>query len=445
MNELELEFLGRYNSVYQSKAPARLDVMGGIADYSGSLVLQMPLNLYTEVSITKRKDHLVKIKSGNLSAVLDFQGVVLERGHIVSKNLWEEYNLPHWTLYIFGCLFVLLDERQFHFTGLNILIKSEVPQGKGISSSAALEVATLNALFNVFELKKEKESLAELAQKAENEVAKAPCGIMDQLAVHLGHKDCLLPISCQPYEVRAPIPVPKGVHFVGIDTGVKHAVSGRKYSNVRTSAFMGWSIIMQSLGVKKSEIAELRYNHDESIPFGNYLSNVTPDDLRDKFANLLPSQISGKDFIEQYGITSDPFSIIHEDTNYNVRVCTQHPILENYRIHSFQDAIQSVSPDLNQLGTWMMESHQGYSACGLSCPEADFLVQLVQSKISDYNIYGARITGGGSGGTVCILTKDLKSVKDIQNEYENKYQRTSTLFIGSADGAFYLNCHHQSQ
>ncbi|MDG2448982.1 MAG: hypothetical protein P8M34_05075 [Saprospiraceae bacterium] len=444
MNESEIEFLGRSDSIYKGKAPARLDVMGGIADYSGSLVLQMPLDLYTEVIITKRNDQLVRIKSEGLSASLDLHTLMSDRGNIVSKKLWKHYNLPQWSLYVFGCVFVIIDERSFDFKGLNIFIKSDVPQGKGISSSAALEVATLAALFKVFNLKEERESLAVLAQKAENEVAEAPCGIMDQMTVHLGRRANLLPIRCQPFEVGTPIPILKGVHFVGIDTGIKHAVSGSMYSKVRTATFMGWSIILQSLGLKKSEVADLRDSYNEATHFDNYLCNITPKEFRDRFIKLLPQQISGKEFSAQYGITSDPLSIVNKGEIYNVRVCTQHPIYENHRIHSFQDTIQNKSPDLSQLGVWMMESHEGYRGCGLSCPEADYIVELVKSKVTQNIIYGARITGGGSGGTVCILTKDLEIIKEIQHDYDKKYQRKSIVFIGSGEGAYYLNQDDQS-
>ena len=155
MKQNLVDFFGKNRTLYRAKAPARLDVMGGISDYSGSLVLQMPLALYTEVFIAKREDLSIRIQSGNRTCLFNTNDLLPSKGQIIEKQNWKKYHLEKWSLYVLGCVFVLLDHKDFDFQGLDIFIESEIPIGKGISSSAALEVATMCALYKTFDLELE--------------------------------------------------------------------------------------------------------------------------------------------------------------------------------------------------------------------------------------------------------------------------------------------------
>ena len=422
------KFLGNNQTVYQGQAPARLDVMGGIADYSGSLVLQMPLQKHTKVFISRRTDKLVRIKSGALQTELDLSSILIKKGRIVQDKTWKAFDLPYWSLYILGCIFVVIDEYYVDCPGLNILVESDVPQGKGISSSAALEVAVMKALFQLFELTPTQKNIPVLAQRAENLVVEAPCGIMDQLAVYLGEQNALLPILCQPHTIYPLVDIPKNIHFVGIDTGVKHAVGGVVYPRVRTAAFMGWSIILQSLGTSIEEITAQRELFKTSLPYGGYLSNISPIEFEKRFAAILPETISGKDFIQQFTTTTDPLTIVEKDTIYAVHICTRHPVYENHRINRFYQALRTETFNRSLSGKWMIESHQSYRACGLSCPEADFIVDWVQSVGIKKECYGARITGGGSGGTVCILTSNTETIEEVCQVYKREFDYPPMVF-----------------
>jgi L-arabinokinase len=395
--------------------------MGGIADYSGALVLQMPLNLCTSVRVRKRVDNRIRIQSTEGRLELDLTTLLSERGTIVERGRWKPWQIEKWSLYILGCLFVLLDERDFDFYGLDIEVHSEVPIGKGVSSSAALEVATMGALYQAYGLPPEREALAVMAQRAENYVAGAPCGIMDQMAVHLGRKDTLLPILCQPYELFEPIPIPNDFRFFGLDTGVKHAVGGGTYGRVRTAAFMGLTIIQKFAG--------------QSF---NCLANISLDDFETQYKALLPDYLSGKDFVKNYSSLEGMIGDIEEETIYPILAATKHPIYEHHRIYQFKAMLESENPDLNVLGAWMMESHQGYMDCGLSCSEADAMIEMIRRRMGQGEVFGARITGGGLGGTVCILARTEAVVSEIKTEYEAAIGLPATLFAGSGDGAYYL-------
>ncbi|MEM8526715.1 MAG: GHMP kinase [Bacteroidota bacterium] len=411
-------FFDEEQKVFYAKSPARLDVMGGIADYSGSLVLQMPLALHTEVYIAKRTDSVIRIYSKGKEFLFDISHLPKAGGSFLEQRVWEKQEAPKWSLYVLGCLFVLLDEKKLPIKGLDIWITSEIPIGAGISSSAALEVATMRALYQIYDLPIEREPLAALAQKAENFVVGAPCGIMDQLAVHLGQKDALLPIICQPYSLQKPIPIPENLQFFNFNTEVKHSVSGNTYSKVRTAAFMGMSIILQHLGVSQEHIKNHQSKTHSSLPYNAYLANISTVEFEQKYAHLLPKTMAGRVFKQQFGATIDALSTVEEKENYSIYACTKHPIYENERVHQFSQTIQIQPIDFQKLGELMFASHQGYVDCGLSCKEADFVVQQVRETA---DLYGARITGGGSGGTVCILGRTKATIVEVKASFDQHF------------------------
>ncbi len=412
------------------RAPARLDVMGGIADYSGSLVLQMPLNYFTTVSTAKRSDHKLRIYSKNRTVLYHTKHLLPDRGKIIRSKKWTIAEYERWALYAIGCVFVLLDEYDFEFKGLDIYIESEVPEGKGVSSSAALEIATLRSLIGLFNLSISAKSLAILGQKAENQVAEAPCGIMDQLASSLGIQNTLLPILCQPHKVYNHLAIPSGLYFSGLDCGVKHSVAGMQYGKVRTAAFMGLSIILQEEGISKKEILKIQQGLLKSkIPFDGYLANINRNLFKTKYNTLLPETMTGKAFKSKFRYLTDPLSKIIDDEIYDIKACTEHPILENHRISKFLEILKKEdSGNFKELGDLMLESHQGYLNCGLSCQEADRIIDLILEERLKGKALGGRITGGGNGGTICILATNKTVAKGIQKKYETQTSKKSYLF-----------------
>jgi L-arabinokinase len=307
----------------------------------------------------------------------------------------------------------------------------------------------MHALAKLYKINIEKIELAVLAQKAENLVAAAPCGLMDQLTVNLGKKNKLLPLICQPHQVFDPISLPKEISFCGIDSGVRHAISGTSYNDVRTAAFMAYTIIAFSKGVSGNELAAARKSGDWSnLPFKGYLANIPLDEFQKKIIKELPDNITGKEFIEKYGITIDPVTQIEPDKTYQVKSCATHPVYENNRICIFKELIVnfSILPDkfvaLEKLGELMLESHKSYSAVGLGNEYTDEIIEMVIGAGRDKRLFGARVSGGGSGGTVCILCYEKEGrlqAKKIYDRYKKSRAKELFFFSGSNQGAFYLN------
>src|SRR5438093_11665231 len=137
-------------------------------------------------------------------------------------------------------------ERGVSFSqGAKILISSRVPEGKGVASSAALEVATMQAVISAFDVELAPHEMALLCQKVENLVAGAPCGVMDQMTSVCGEADRLLALLCQPAELQEMTAIPDEIAFWGLDSGVRHAVTGADYASVRVGAFMGYRMIAE--------------------------------------------------------------------------------------------------------------------------------------------------------------------------------------------------------
>jgi galactokinase len=439
--------------IISATAPGRMDVMGGIADYSGSLLLQMPIKQTTSVSIQKRNDgvfnfrtQLTKKKTDdftiNISELVDRS--LEEAGKIIKSKQGGD-----WAVYVLGCFLVLQKENNIDLPGANVFIESNVPWGKGVSSSAALEVATMNALNHLYQLSLGKEELAVLAQMAENLVAGAPCGLMDQLSSHLGQKNKLLPLICQPHQVDKAISIPRGINFSGIDSGIRHAVSGASYSDVRAAAFMSYTIIALNEGATVEELDEARTSGDWSkLPFKGFLANIPIWVFEEKYISLLPKEISGKDFLAQYKLSIDTVTNIDEDKIYNPLVCGSHPVYENGRVNEFKTLLKNFKKQddkqvsLIQMGNLMMQSHESYSAVGLGNEYTDKIVEMIRDTGPVRGVFGARVSGGGNGGTVCILSygKDGKNVvKEIYRKYKQIKKQKLFFFSGSSQGAYSLN------
>jgi galactokinase len=416
-----------------ARAPGRLDLMGGIADYSGSLVLQMPIQEATLVALQRVSAPVLHIVS--LSAdrpieesiftmpLVDFQVGDQLLNYATAQAYFKRTPQTAWAAYAAGAFLVLMREKQAHFgDGANILIQSSVPEGKGVSSSAAIEVAVMSAVAAAYDIAFAPREMALLCQMVENLVVGAPCGVMDQMTAVYGEPHKLLALLCQPAEVQGMITIPEELAVWGVDSGIRHAVSGADYGSVRVGAFMGYRILQGLAGTD----------------WNGYLANLTPSEFEQFYARQLPEQMSGADFLDKYGNTTDTVTTVDPARTYAVRQPTAHPIYEHFRVRTFANLLKGdILANAPQLGELMYQSHASYSACGLSSAGTDELVRLARQAGPAQGIYGAKITGGGSGGTVAILGhRDAElAVRAIVEQYAQTTHYQPVLFRGSSPGA----------
>ncbi len=258
----------------------------------------------------------------------------------------------------------------------------------------------------------------------------------------LGQADALLSLLCQPAEVRGFVPLPPSIGFWGIDSGIRHSVSGSDYTSVRTGAFMGYRMIAEQAGlnvVARSEDGVLQIDDPR---WDGFLANLSPEELARDFAPHLPPELRGDEFLARYCGTTDSVTRVDPKRTYSVRQPTAHPIHENARVRRFA-ALLEANPDeqsLLEMGELMYGSHASYSACGLGSDGTDLLLDLVREAGPAAGLYGAKITGGGSGGTVAILgSADAgEAVAGIARRYREATGREPYLFAGSSPGACHI-------
>lgn len=474
--------------IYVARAPGRLDVMGGIADYSGSLVLQMPIREACHVAVQRSHPSKQKLwKHAQARQQVKGQGPVpvvqivsfgselsnraptfdmnltdfLDDGKPISYEKANKYFAQDpsqkWAAYVAGTILVLMTELGVRFTdSISILVSSAVPEGKGVSSSASVEVAVMSAIAAAHGLNIAPRDLALLCQKVENHVVGAPCGVMDQMTSACGEANKLLAMVCQPAEVKELVAIPSHIRFWGFDSGIRHSVGGTDYGSVRIGAFMGRKMIKSLAssysqpvdGMNSDEYEEQCIDLLKREASLDYLCNLPTHRYEAVYAKKLPEFKHGETFLKEYADHNDTVTVIDPKRQYAVKAPTKHPIYENFRVETFKALLTAAITDgqLSSLGELMYQCHYSYSDCGLGSDGTDRLVKLVQemqhrksSHDGRSSLFGAKITGGGSGGSVCVMGRNCvqssEEILEIQQRYKAATGYLPIIFEGSSPGA----------
>jgi L-arabinokinase len=435
--------------VFVARAPGRLDLMGGIADYSGALVLQWPIREATRVALRRWPEPRVSILSiapGGVERRCDVPLDVVadpERPIDEVRGWFAADSTRHWAAYVAGVLHVLVREHGAVLSGgATILVESDVPEGKGVSSSAALEAATMEAAIAAWQVRTEPRTRAVRCQQVENHIVGAPCGVMDQMASICGEEGALMALLCQPAELQGSLRLPEGLGVWGIDSGIRHAVTGADYGAVRVGAFMGYRILAHLAGLRATPGARVGHVQIEDTRWRGYLANVGREAF-ERFAPRIPEMLDGGAFLARYQGTTDLVTQVDPARRYAVRTPAAHPVYEHERVSEWARCLTALAStsasqhDAERLGALMYESHDSYSACGLGSDGTDRLVALAREAGAQRDIYGAKITGGGSGGTVALLADagSGTTIRAIARRYAQDSGRDAYVFEGSSPGA----------
>jgi L-arabinokinase len=367
--------------VVVARAPGRFDVLGGIADYAGGLVLGFPIRQAVLAAAQDTADGMVIAVSGRRRVAVpaaDLVQLPLDElaGRLAGKDSWAAY--------VLGPVALLAREERLAVTGLRLLLSSSVPEGKGLGSSAAVEVAVAQATAGALGHELEPRRLALLGHRAEQLVAGAPCGSMDQMTATYGEEAHILALLCRPAEIVGSFALPAGLTVWGIDSGARHAVRDAPYRRARCATFMGKAL----LGVE-----------------ADYLTALRPGDVE---AERLPERMTGAEFLRLRDGVDDEMSSIEPAVEYPVRAATLHPVEEQVRVETFLRVLEEpvTSRRAGVLGDLMAASHAGYSHCGLGTPATDRIVDTVRAVGWERGLVGARVSGGGCGGTVVALGRE---------------------------------------
>ena len=342
-------------------------------------------------------------------------------------------------------------------TGVTVCLVSDLPPKARLASSAAVEVAVALAAGAAMALPPQDPSaLALMCQAVENDVVGTPCGFMDQMqAAHasahaLTALRCRLPVA--PQAVRT-IAVPPGLSVWALPSGARRAVGESPYRDVRVAAAMGRAIINRAAAAAERSAAAA------ALPGPvMHLCEIPPSTFNTHFRHRLPVAIAGADFLREYGPLCDgEVGAVDPELCYAVRAATAHPIEEHCRVQLFRSLVESLDvapahdpldptaldPRLLLLGELMAQAHASYTACGMGSAETDLLVHLLhrESVAADPRnpLVGAKIMGGGCGGTVVAVARDTPqtsgALRRVCERYAQKTGHASALISGSSGGA----------
>ncbi|MDD1792818.1 galactokinase [Enterovibrio sp. ZSDZ42] len=368
------EKIFHYSPTHIVQAPGRVNLIGEHTDYNDGFVLPCAINYQTMVAAAKRNDNIVRVVS------VDFDNALDEFD--LSKDItFQEGKM--WANYIRGVVKCLLD-RGFVFSGADISVSGNVPQGAGLSSSAALEVVVGQTFKALYQLDISQAEIALNGQQAENDFVGCNCGIMDQMISAEGKRNHAMLLDCRTLETQL-VPVPEDVVVVIINSNKKRGLVDSEYNTRREQCEEAARIF----GVKA---------------------------LRD--------------------VTIEQFNARAGDLNPLVAKRARHVITENDRTLAAANALRG--GDIKQLGELMAASHASMrDDFEITVKEVNALVDIVQGVIGKQG--GVRMTGGGFGGCIVALipptlVDEVKAA--VETNYEAQTGLVASIYVCQAkDGA----------
>jgi len=353
-----------------------VNLIGEHTDYNDGFVMPAALDLYTYVAASPRPDRRLRVYSENMDETCD-----------VDLNLIRPGRSGHWSDYVRGVAGVL-ESSGYRLRGADLAITSEVPLGSGLSSSAALEVSTAWALLGNSQITADRTTIAQMCQKAEHVYAETMCGIMDQFISCHGRVGHALMLDCRSLELEL-LPIPSHVRLMVCNTMVKHEHATGGYNTRRHECEEGFRVLAQAL------------------PGIRALRDVTRDEL-EKYAHRLSPVIYKR---------------------------VRHVVTENDRVKEAASALET--GDVAAFGRFMADSHRSLrDDYEVSTPELDLMVELANGQ---EGVYGARMTGGGFGGSTINLV-DAAHAEKVQQRLEQNYEartglKPTILICEASDGA----------
>ncbi|MDK9728521.1 galactokinase [Vibrio sp. D415a] len=354
------ELLG-YAPSHIIQAPGRVNLIGEHTDYNDGFVLPCAINYQTIVAAAKREDTLVRVVS------VDY-GNAIDEFDISQEIVFQSNQM--WANYIRGVVKSLLS-RGYQFTGADIAVGGNVPQGAGLSSSAALEVVIGQTFKVLFNLEISQTEIALNGQQAENEFVGCNCGIMDQMISAEGRENHAMLLDCRSLETEA-VPMPEDIAVVIINSNKKRGLVDSEYNTRRKQC---------EEAARTFGVAALR--------------DVTIEQFDEKVSEL-------DDMVAKRA---------------------RHVITENDRTVKAAQALRA--HDIKRMGELMAESHVSMrDDFEITVKEIDTLVEIVKDTIGDQG--GVRMTGGGFGGCVVALVP-MHLVERLKLAVKNKYESATGL------------------
>ena len=352
-----------HHSPYLFRSPGRINIIGEHTDYNDGFVLPAAVDKAVYMATGKRNDPVICLYSVAFNET--FETYI----HSVTKTSLD------WPNYILGVV-DQLQVRGYSIGGFNLMVDADLPIGAGLSSSAAIECATVFALNDMFDLQLSRYEMIDIAQKAEHTYAGVMCGIMDQFASMFGRKGFVMKLDCRSMEFEYVPFAADGLSILMLNTNVKHSLASTAYNTRRQECAQGLAWIQEA--------------------YPNVMS------LRDASERMLDEMVSPRD------------ATIDKRCRFVVQ-----------EISRLQAACNDlVKGDMMALGRKMFATHNGLrNMYEVSCRELDFLVDAVADHPG---VLGARMMGGGFGGCTINLVKQ-EFVDELISLLSQKYEEAMAL------------------
>jgi galactokinase len=356
------------------RSPGRVNIIGEHTDYNEGFVLPAAIDKAAYIAVSLREDDEIHLRAMDLNESFSIKLADLKP---VGDISWPNYMLGSAAQFI---------KQGIKLPGFNAILTGDVPIGAGLSSSAAVECATVFALNELLRTKLDRLTMVQMAQKAEHEYAGVMCGIMDQFASMMGKKDHVIKLDCRSLEYKyVPFKL-DGIKVLLLNTNVKHSLASSEYNTRRREC--------------ETAVAWIK-EHIASV-----------NSLRDVSEEMLNQYVKPKD------------QLIDQRSRFIVQ--------EIERLQTGCEDLQR--DDLKSLGRKMFDTHEGLSNMyAVSCKELDWLVDHVKGNEA---VIGARMMGGGFGGcTINLVMEEAvdELVASIKPAYEREMNLPLTYYIASIE------------
>ena len=442
-----IDHLSSKETRFLAHAPGRLDIMGGFAEYSGSLVLNTTLADNVCVGVSARADGVLSVVFLGDDGSNIGQPVQLAISQLVTKDgepidapaarkLLPE-NVDASVVAVFGVLVELRRAgviRDFG-DGVSVVLASSLDRYSEVGKEAAVVAGVLAAASRMFGSPIETPQAVAVGNIVYKHWLVAAIGSADLVSSLLLEAHAVGQVRCGPFDWVDAIKLPDDLVFLGLDCGRVHPDAELKCERVRAAAMMGRYLIGRIM----------QHEQGERNGWDGYLCRVSMADYVERFRDRLPTKLSGKEFIERFGTDAVGDVPVEPAFLYKIRSRTEHHIYENARAVQFAQCLARYIRTgdvrgLAEAGELMLASHWSYGQrCGLGSARTDFLVSRLRGEGMGQDVIGAKISGGAIGGVVAVLTRssDLSSnaIERSLQSYDEKYGNRPLLLGGSSPGA----------
>ncbi len=439
---------------FVARAPGHQDIMGGLADYTGALVLNMPTGEFVCAAVQARSDSVLGVtmiegngSTGATSVEIDWKKLLRAGAKEPGGSLLGKSDLSETEAMVVRTIAGIVAEtaRAGSMTesrqGLSVAVGSVFEDGFHRTPPASIASAVVTAMVAATKIDVTLEAAADLCRKVENEWLSGTAGIAEAMCVLGGEAGMIAQVRCDPCSLDPAAPIPDHLRLVGIDCGIVHDDAATKYDRARVASCMGRVLIDRI--IQHEGAGRMRWD--------GYLSRISITDYVERFRDRLPTKIKGREFLDRFGETGDSFTSIEPDFIYKVRSRTEHHIYEHVRSQQFIERLARSSRGgkgevLSELSELMYASHWSYGQrCGLGSIETDLLVKLLRGHGDSDGLHGAKVVGRGCGGVVLVLTEATdrasSAVSDALETYAAKSGKKPRALRGSMAGAWVAGVH----